>query len=363
VSGPDSPPDPISEDKLFDVASLTKVVALTTALAVLVDEGSLGLDSPVRHHLPQWGAHIEGVAQGKFVPTPSQPVPPAPATLATPGNNPSPSALPPLPYAAWNDKRELTTLRHLLTHTAGLPAGGAYAGKYVTLDQVVTDIARARPLSLPGRTFLYSDYSAILLGAVIESERSNLDLFCREAVFRPLRMDSTMYRPPLRELMRCAHTTPPDAPVPSPGLVHDPTARALGGVSGNAGLFSTADDLARFCLMWLSYGQIHDPAPNGPKRLLSEKTVREFTRAQIGYGEGKRALGWDMDSAFSIRGDFAPGSYGHTGYTGTSLWLDPQTGVFVVLLTNAVHGPETARQTLIKTRRVISSLVAASVVA
>lgn len=337
----------VGADTLFDLASLTKVVALTTVVAALVEQKRLNIDTPVREVLPQWETLVQAGAQA--------PPPPPNLSVTTPAQT-QPVASPEL----WQAKKHIT-VRHLLTHTAGFPAGGAYTGRSVTLGQAVGEIARARPLSLPGQSFLYSDYSAVLLGAIVEAVSArNLDTFCYDDVFRPLRMDSTMYRPPVLQLSRCAPTTPPDFTILSPGLVHDPTARALGGVSGNAGLFSTIDDLSRFCLMWLNNGQIYDPAKGGPKRLLSAQTVREFTRAQTGYGENKRALGFDVDSPYSIRGDFAPGSYGHTGYTGTSLWLDSQSGVFVILLTNAVHGTDAARQTLIKTRRVISSLVAAS---
>lgn len=322
----------MTPDTLFDMASLTKVVAAMPALALLVQEGRVDLDTPVSRYLPSW-----------------QPTIPA---------------------------RQTVTPRHLLTHTAGLPAGGAYAGKNVTLAQVVFDIARSREIADPGVRTLYSDFSAVLLGAIVESV-TDMDLahFCHERIYAPLGMNYTGFRPALPLALRCAATTPPlvganmppsngtvpfdgsQLPVPlSLGLVHDPLARALGGVSGNAGLFSTASDLARYAVLWLRNGQY------GKTRLFKSETVRQFTETQTKLGDGNRALGWDKDSAYSIRGNLPVGSYGHTGFTGTSLWLDPQTQTFVILLTNAVHGDDAARQTVIRLRRVVSSRVAGAII-
>jgi len=279
---------PMTIDTLFDLASLTKVVATTTAIALLVEAGKVTLDTPVAMYLP--------------------------------------------PFAEAGGDRAKVTLRHLLTHTAGLPAGGPYAGKTVTLAEVVDDIARSRQVAPPGVQFLYSDFSAITLQAVIEAVGgAPLDVFCRDHIFVPLGMKYTTFRPGAAVTAFCAATTAGDDTPETRGIVHDPTARALGGVAGNAGLFATADDLARFCQMLLGGGAYRGV------RLLKQETVRLFTSRQAGLADGERALGWDMDSPFSIRGMQPLGSYGHTGFTGTSIWIDPRTKTFVLLLTNAVH--------------------------
>ena len=304
------PPRPADLGTIYDLASLTKVVATTTAVMLLWEAGRIDLDAPVARVLPALAAAWGGV-----------------------------------------------TPRHLLTHTAGLVAGGSWAGKRVTLSEMVAAIVQTTPRSVPGATFRYSDYSAILLGALVEAVAGQpLDTFCRARIWEPLNMTDTGFTPDPARAARCAATTSGDDTPQTRGIVHDPTARALGGVAGNAGLFSTAADLARFCQMLLGGGEV------GGVRVLKAETVQRMIAPQVLLGGGTRALGWDLTSPYSIRGDMPPGSFGHTGFTGTSLWLDPMTQTFIVLLTNSVHAARAeSRNAIIPLRRRVSSLVASAI--
>ncbi len=216
-------PRPMTPETVFDLASLTKPVATSTAVARLLEEGRVELDAPVGRYLP--------------------------------------------PFAAAGGDKARITVRHLLTHAGGLPAGGAYAGKTRTTRQIVAEIAQARQIAPPGERFLYSDFSFLVLGALVEAVTGSwLPHYCQDTVFAPLGMAHTRYLPGPRLAPHCAATTAGDDTPGTRGRVHDPTARALGGVAGHAGLFSTADDLARFCQMLLNggrYGGAHPPAPNG----------------------------------------------------------------------------------------------------
>jgi uncharacterized protein YbbC (DUF1343 family) len=219
----------------------------------------------------------------------------------------------------------------------------------------VREIASRRLLGLPGQQFVYSDLSFITLGAVVEAvSGQSLSDFAQDNIYAPLGMTDTGFRPDARLAARCAATTSGDDTVETRGIVHDPTARALGGVGGSAGLFSTADDLARFCQMILNRGQY------AGVRILRPETVVLATTKQSPYIGNARGLGWDIDSSYSIRGALPLGSFGHTGFTGTSVWIDPITETFVILLTNAVHGKPAPRP-LNPVRRGVASAVAASV--
>ena len=302
---------PMALDTVFDMASLTKPVATGSALALLLEQGRVKLDDPVARYLPAFGQAAE--------------------------------------------ERAKVTIRHLATHCAGIPAGGAYSGKRVTLEEIVGDIARSRRMAAPGEKFIYSDFSAIALGAVIEAVTGQpLDHLCRERVFGPLGMIDTTFRPGVRLAPRCASTAAGADTPGSRGRVHDPTAAALEGagcVSGNAGLFSTAADLARFAQCYL----------NGGQRVFRPETIALMTRVQspVTGSEGERGVLWDIGTAYAIRGELAPGSYGHTGFTGTSLWIDPKNACSVILLTNAVHAADTApKGTVIRLRRAVSTAVA-----
>ena len=267
-----------AERTMYDVASLTKVVATTAATMMLVDRGKLQVDDPVVRLLPTF--------QGR-------------------------------------DKSEVT-LRDLLTHRSGLPAGR-------TLSRKGPQSAKRSVLSTPlvrqpGSRGEYSDLGLDVLGFVVERvAREPLDRYLRRAVYDPLGMSSTMFRPGASLRSRIA---PTEAPL-ARGQVHDRNARALGGVAGHAGLFATAGDLAVFAQMMLDNGGVRG------KKFLADSTVREFTRP----GAGWRGLGWETCSGGGSCGRYlTPRAFGHTGFTGTSMWIDPERDLFVIVLSNWIHG-------------------------
>lgn len=262
---------PVTAATIYDLASLTKVIATTTMAMILVEEGRLDLDRPVR----------EGV-----------------------------------------------TVRHLLTHSSGLPALAPFFKEIRGKDAYIERI-RAMELEYPpGSRSVYSDPGIILLGAVLEEVAGQpLETFVRERVLGPLGMKDTMYRPPPELRPRIAPTEF-DAWRGRlvHGEVHDENAFAMGGVAPHAGLFGTAGDLSRFAQRMLDGG------------LVSRETIELFTR-KAGIPDSDRALGWDTKSAEGSSAGtlFSPTAFGHTGFTGTSMWIDPERGIYVILLTNRVH--------------------------
>lgn len=281
----------IPESSIYDLASLTKVVGTTTALMILFDEKKISLDDPVVKYVP-------GFAGG------------------------------------WKDS---VTLRHLLTHRSGLPAGRDL-WRVARSPEEARQMVIETPLGArPGDRFEYSDLGADLLGFVVEAASgTTLDAFVAEHVYSPLGMTDTFFRPADSLKARIAPTevTPPRG-YPLRGEVHDENAFALGGVAGHAGLFSTAADLSIFAQMMLNGGVY-----NGV-RVVADSTVRLFTvRADV----GTRALGWDTcDNNGGCGSYLSDHAYGHTGFTGTSIWIDPDREMFVILLTNRVHAAR-ARQ-------------------
>ncbi len=307
-------PEPMTVDTVFDLASVTKVVATATSVMTLVEQGKVRLDDPVVKYLPD--------------------------------------------FAAGGGPRASVTVEQLLTHRAGLPADdpmSLYAG---TVEETWARKNR-RPLDRePGSRFVYSDAGFEVLGELVRAVTGErLDSYAARAVFAPLGMTETEFRPVTGgegsgrvPLTRIAPAEPRSGRMIR-GAVHDPRAFAVGGVAGHAGLFSTADDLARYCAAILAGG--------GP--VLSPATVASMTRPQP-YGDADlRALGWDVDTHYSsCRGDLFPaGSFGHTGWTGTMLWLDPTTDVFVILLTNRVHPDGSGN--VVALRSVVSTVVASAV--
>jgi CubicO group peptidase (beta-lactamase class C family) len=288
-------PDP--DSTLFDLASLTKILAATSSIMVLCDQGRLALQQPVVSILPAF----DGPGKGAV------------------------------------------TVRHLLEHRSGLRS-------FLRLDTLARDaeaakrIVMAEPLQAPpGTRVVYSDLNGMLLGWIVERVTGvPLDSFATQAVFRPLGMTRTRYRPPRSWRGNIA-------PVglwhghAIAGEVHDQNAARLDGVSGHAGLYSTGMDVARFAQFMLRKGAL----PNGTP-LVRPGIVAAFTRR----GPGNRALGWEMRDTTSANNSghrMSAATYGHTGYTGTSLWIDPEQDVFVVLLTNRVFSPRTGRSiTLLK---------------
>ena len=303
---------------IYDIASLTKVVATTTLVAKLVQGDfpvRLDLDAPVERYLPEW----------------------APAG----GNVPQPE---------W---RHRVTVRHLLTHTSGLPPFKEYwrtsKSKQATLDKIF-----AEPLDYePGTKEVYSDLGIILMAEIIARLTGRpLDVLAREYVFSPLAMSSTMYTPPKKFWPTIAPTEIDNQYRHRllQGEVHDENAAAIGGVSGHAGVFSTAPDLASFCQMLLNGGVY------AHQRILRRATVSEFTAPQELSG-GTRTLGWAVPTEGGSSGHFmGPHTFGHTGFTGTSIWIDPDRQVFVVFLTNRVH-PTRENQKIAKVRPALHDAV------
>jgi len=291
-------PEPMTLDTVFDLASLTKVVATTTSVMQLVEEGRIRLNDRVAAFVPDF---------------------------------------------ARNGKGDIT-IRHLLTHESGLRPDLDLSAPWVGTDTAIRLAAEEVPLVPPGARFIYSDINFFLLGEIVHRVSGlPLDEYARRRVFEPLGMRDTMFRPGAALVPRVAPTeacTPYGWPCDTPGaemlrgVVHDPTARRMGGVAGHAGLFSTAADLARFCRMLLGGGQLDGV------RVLSPLAVAKMTSPASPPGEASvRGLGWDIDSAYSSnRGELLPlGSFGHTGFTGTSIWIDPLTDTFIVFLSNRVH--------------------------
>ena len=288
------------ESTLYDLASLTKVIATTPALMLLVERGRVRLDAPVATYLPELqGSRTAGV-----------------------------------------------TVRQLLAHSSGLRADIPDAQLKALPDSaaVMRRVLSEAPRVAPGTRVIYSDLNAILLGAVVQRVTGEpLDVFVAREVFAPLGLEATMFRPPVRLRSRIAPTGVWRGH-PVAGVVNDGSAFKLRGVSGNAGLFASAMDLARFARFMLREGAL----PDG-RRLLKRETVRLFTAkaADFGHGSEARALGWQAlptgETVSSAGTLFGPRSYGHTGWTGTSLWIDPDRDLFVVLLTNRAYAPRARR--------------------
>lgn len=282
--------EPISQDTIYDVASLTKVVATAPSIMLLVEQGRVVLDAPVRTYLPQFG----GVA------------------------------------------RERITIRHLLTHTSGLKPSLPRNPPWTGYQHGIAWACVAFPATTPGECFRYSDINFILLGEVVRRVSGEpLDVFARKNIFDPLRMQDTGFNPPASWHPRIAPTEPDEHGALLRGIVHDPSARRMGGVAGHAGLFSTASDVARYARMILNGGELDGV------RILKADTVRLMTAVHTPATLlEKRALGWDMETAYSRpRGNFPAGSFGHTGFTGACLWIDPPSRTFYVFLSNRLHDP------------------------
>ena len=320
---------PVTDSTMFDMASLTKVVATTTAAMILEDQGRLNLDAPIYRYLPE----IDDSAKAGI------------------------------------------TVRMILTHSGGFEAFAAlwreYRGRAEFLKQI-----NARPLKyVPGDSVIYSDWDFVLAGLIIERITGvPLDQFLATAVWQPLGMHDTGFNPLASVAIpadsACTATFRADHPLLARiaateedtvyrnthvhGIVHDENACALGGVAGHAGLFSSARDVAAFSQMMLNGGQY------GGVWLLQPTTLSRWTARQS--KRSSRAIGWDTPSERSSAGHyFSPRSFGHTGFTGTSIWIDPERGLFVVLLTNRVN-PTRATTRYEALRRDIADAVQAAIV-
>ncbi|CAN5772564.1 hypothetical protein BH24ACI5_BH24ACI5_13600 [soil metagenome] len=288
----------MTADTVFDAASLTKVVATTTAAMMLIEEGRIRLSDRVATHIP--GFERYGKAN--------------------------------------------ITIRHLMTHMSGLRPDVDLGDMWTGYDKAIELAIEEVPMSTPGTRFVYSDIGYFLLGEIVHRiSGQTLDAFTRDRIFKPLGMHDTMFKPPASLVPRIAPTelcTKYGWPCEGEertmlrGVVHDPTARRMAGVAGHAGLFTTAHDLSIFARMLLNGGAWNRV------RILSPLAVDRMLTPSTPPGERNvRGLGWDMDSSFSSnRGELLPiGSFGHTGWTGTSLWIDPATKMFVVFMSNRNH--------------------------
>ena len=279
---------PMSVGTLFDLASLTKVVATTTAVMQLVQEGKLDLDAPAARYWPAFG----------------------------------------------ENGKEVITVRELLTHYSGLAPDLnpriPWRGYRGALGAIIAE----KPVAAPGSRYLYSDINFEALGEIVRRVSGEpLDVYCAEHIFGPLHMRETTFRPPAWKRYRIAPTEYLGGKLRW-GKVHDPTAYRMGGVSGHAGLFSTAGDLAIFAQMLLNGGALHSV------RILERRSVGRMTIPQSPPGKVRlRGLGWDLAAPFAPnRDDLLPvGAYDHTGFTGTLLWIDPVSRTYVIILTNRVY--------------------------
>jgi uncharacterized protein YbbC (DUF1343 family)/CubicO group peptidase (beta-lactamase class C family) len=278
--------EPMTLDTVFDMASLTKVMATTGCVMKLFDQGKIKLADPVARYIPEFGQ---------------------------------------------NGKQDVT-VRDLLTHYSGLPPDLELAPYWSGLEEGYRRANSERLMTPPGAVFRYSDINFIVLGEMVQRLSGEpLDRFTQEQIFRPLGMEHTTYLPPAAWRDKIAPTQIDERTGEMlRGTVHDPTARMMGGVAGHAGVFSTADDVAKLAQALLDN--------NG--KIWSPLTVEKMTTPQQAQNQTSvRGLGWDIDSPFATnRGELLPvGSFGHTGFTGTAIWIDPMTNTYVILLTNAVH--------------------------
>ncbi|MEM7385086.1 MAG: exo-beta-N-acetylmuramidase NamZ domain-containing protein [Verrucomicrobiota bacterium] len=300
---------PMTRDTLFDAASLTKVVATAPAVMRLVEKGLIDVEARVAQYLPRFNQN---------------------------GN-------------------EKITVRQLLTHTSGLrpvvSRKTAWSGRAAALELIYND----QPMSEAGKGFRYSDVNYILLGELVKAVSGRpLNEFVVDELYKPLGMNDSGFQPAVALKARIAPTTVEDGELVH-GVVHDPVSRLMDGVAGHAGLFLTASDLARYARMLLNFGQFEE------QRLFSLRTVKLMTSVQSPPDvETKRGFGWDIRSRYSApRGaHFGPASYGHTGWTGTSIWIDPFTKTFLLILSNRNHPTEDGRTT--ELRREVATRAAES---
>jgi uncharacterized protein YbbC (DUF1343 family)/CubicO group peptidase (beta-lactamase class C family) len=283
--------EPMTEDTIFDAASLTKVVATTPAMMLLVERGQVKLDDPMKTYIPEF--------QG--------------------------------------DGKEAITVRQLMLHLSGLRGDIETKTDWHGQQAAIEKACAEKLQGPPGTAFRYSDINFFLLGEIVQRvSHKRLEEFVAREVYRPLKMVDTCYLPPHAKLGRIAPTEVVNGK-PYRGVVHDPTSRHMGGVAGHAGLFTTAADLARYARMLLNRGALDGV------RIFKPETVDLMTSVQSPASiSARRGLGWDIDSGYSgLRGKLFPvGSYGHTGWTGTSIWIDPFSQTFVIFLSNRNHPDE-----------------------
>ncbi len=306
---------PMQWDTLFDWASLTKVVVTTTAIMQLIEGGQLHLDLPAADYWPDFN--------GK-------------------------------------DKEKIT-IKQLLTHTSGLPAvlssWQAPDNPAAAFQLGLTKILETDLIAPSGKEIIYSDVNFLILGYIVELiTQQKLADYAQKNIFEPLNMSSTGFLPAMALREQIAPTLSPDNQFKW-GSVNDPTTERMGGVTGVAGLFGNAQDLGTFAQCLLNQGRI-----SNDRYLLSPLSISQMTMPQTPLEiSEKRGLGWDIDSRFSFRGSLLPlGSYGHSGWTGTSLWIDPFSKTVIIILTNRTHPAPAKKNQLIVDRRAVSNIVAGS---
>jgi CubicO group peptidase (beta-lactamase class C family) len=288
---------------IFDLASVSKVIGTTSAAMILFDEGMLDLDKAVGYYLPEFS----------------------------------------------NNGKEKITIRNLLLHNSGLPAFKKYYDEFSTPEEIINDIMKLKPLQEPGTKFIYSDLGMITLQKVIEKiSNESMDKFLKERVFTPLQMYNTMYNPPDEFKNRCVPTEIDDfwRMRLLQGEVHDERAFMLNGVAGHAGLFSTAEDLSKILKVYLNEGKYEKG------QLFKKNTIDNWTSKQS--EQSSRGLGWDTKSQeYSSAGEkFSMNSFGHTGFTGTSVWVDKINKFYVILLSNRVY-PTRNNRKIVKFRPIL----------
>ncbi len=302
--------EPMTVDTVFDMASLTKVMATAVSIMILVERGEVSLSDRAVNYLPEFEAHEKG---------------------------------------------EITLLQ-LLTHYSGLRPDVDLDNDWSGYDTAIRLACEEKLAAPPGERFIYSDINYFVLSEIVRRVTGRpIDQFSREEIFEPLGMNDTRFNPPPEWRPRIAPSEPRNGKMLR-GEVHDPTSSRMGGVAGHAGLFSTARDTAIFAQLMLNGGII------GKVRLLSPLSVRLMTANQAPPGMQEwRGLGFDIRSRFSSnRGDLFPvGSFGHTGFTGTSLWIDPVTETYVVLMTSRLH-PD-GKGNVVTLRKRVASVVASSI--
>ena len=277
---------PMTLDTVFDLASLTKPIATATSIMLLIQQGNLELNQTVASIIPEFAA----------------------------------------------DGKDVITIRHLLTHTSGLIADNSINDYAEGSDRAFVNINALKLTAEPGAEFIYSDVGFIMLGQVVKAvSGQSVHEFSHSTIYGPLGMTETGYLPGDALKARAAVTEERDGHWMQ-GEVHDPRAFALGGIAGHAGLFSTADDLARYAVMMLNQGQF------GDVQILQPDTFALMTTA-VDVPRGRRALGWDARTGYSSnRGDLMSAkAFGHGGFTGTGIWIDPEQNLFVIFLSNRVH--------------------------
>ncbi len=312
----------MTTDTIFDMASLTKVVATTPSVMVLIQNGLVRAGDRVRRYLPSFRG---------------------------------------------GGKDEIT-VKELLTHFSGLPPDFDLSKPWEGHNAAFEELYRLATQSQPGKNFVYSDLNFITLAEIVRVVSGKpIEVFAQKEIFEPLGMTETTFNPPKSWVPRIAPTESRDSSLrylkgsapfstqPLRGDVHDPTAWRMGGVAGHAGLFSSARDLAIYCQMLLDQGSFRG------KSILAPAAVQAMTSNQSPAGSTSlRGFGWDIDTGYSApRGDLFAGGYGHTGFTGTSIWIHPPTGTFIIILTNRVH-PD-GKGDVTHLRAVIANIVAASI--